>query len=210
MVSPLLLEMKPNWYVIGRFASVHTEAKNSKSVVNSTPDNGSTLKVPGSGGPFVVTTTDVLDGPQDKEKVKVALTGRDPVPSTKFMLLVLPLGMTFDVGDKALASRATDGSSTDHSATHEDCTVTDPLSVNCWFVLTSVALLALEVILTRGADESTVSTTIDAVLDRVASNTVTLMRDVVLIARLLATTSHVSKLFVEKSRGHDVLNIGDV
>jgi hypothetical protein len=50
--------IKPNTYEIGKSGSVHSDAVNWNSVVNSVPVDGVTLNRPGIGGLFVVTAID--------------------------------------------------------------------------------------------------------------------------------------------------------
>ena len=74
--------IKPNSKEIGKSGSVHSAPTYWKAVVNSTPPDGVTWKVPGCGGPFVVTTTDdsackPVERLQTRENVRVALSGSE-------------------------------------------------------------------------------------------------------------------------------------
>jgi hypothetical protein len=57
----VLLDRKPNWYVIGRFGSDQKDAANKYIVDSSKPISGVTANLPDRGGPFVVTAMTAED-----------------------------------------------------------------------------------------------------------------------------------------------------
>lgn len=150
--DPLVGDRKPNWYVMGRSESVQPAAVKTKASESSTPVDGSTPKEPGRGGPLVVTTMAAADVPQLSLNSRVDRTGRALAPSTRLRTLAELSGITELTGDREDVARFTAAdASTLHSAVQVDCTVTEPVRVIFWLVLTEVKLCAVEVICTTGA-----------------------------------------------------------
>jgi hypothetical protein len=100
----------------------------------------------------------------------------------RYTVRVEPMGIAALMGVSAADGMLTEGSSVDHAAVHDDCTLTDAASWRRSPVLTETRELGEVMKLTTGADESCVETVTVAVLARVASNTVTVKRELVPMA----------------------------
>jgi hypothetical protein len=152
IAAPLLLDRKPNWKDRGKSGSLHCAAANAKLVESSTPPVGSTLNVPGSGGPLVVTLIDAADWAQVRVNNRVDRIGRAFAASTRFTARVESVAIVVLSDDRANEARSTVDLSTLHRAVHAACTVTEPLNDSLWVVSTELTLCTEEVRAITGAE----------------------------------------------------------
>ena len=89
------------------------------------------MKKPIDGGPFVVTTTEAEDSPQDKVKINDDEEGSILLLITKFTLELLFAGREIRNGDTAAMSRLNEALlSTDHVARQTILVMTSALRTN--------------------------------------------------------------------------------
>jgi hypothetical protein len=152
--------------------------------------SGETLKVPGSGAPFVVTVTELRAIPQDRIKFSVDLCGR---PSFA-MTMLNGSGCVEGVRDFVSGVRATLGSaiwlaSVVQAAVQGEVVITLPDSVNCLPVSTFDSEGRADVMVNLGAAPAVTATRTCAELLLVASNTETVTCAVVFKANSAAEIS---------------------
>jgi hypothetical protein len=163
--------------VIGSCGSTHVVAsvEKVKTSRSCTPLLGETWKEPPSGGPFVVTTTLLVEPPQDRENVSLASSGSEDGASTRNTDATTGPVKAVDTGTRAADASLNEATSTDHDAMQDEAevSVTLALKANCDATLIFCTLDVGVSKATRGADAPTIATPTEALPTRVSLDTVT-------------------------------------